>query len=103
MPVTLQQLLAEVLLIEFTTTPQNLQNYLQTYGIKTDADLYFNRVIATLPQEFKDNLFQELANKKLVIQSQEIEVMEKQLAAKRQMNSEIVRQTKVLNIIDEVR
>lgn len=95
MAVTLQQLLGEVLLIELTTTPQNSQGYYQAYGIKTTDDLYFNRVIATLPQEFKDNLFKELANKKLAIQSKEVGAMQQQIAAKSQSNSELAAQLKI--------
>jgi len=94
MAVTLQQLLGEVLLIELSTAPQNAQSYYQSHGIKTTDDLYINRVIAALPQEFKDNLFQELANKKLEIQSKEIETMQQQIAAKSQLNSELAVQLK---------
>jgi hypothetical protein len=89
MAVTLQQLLGEVLLIEFSTAPQNSQTYYQTYGIRTTDDLYFNRVIVALPQEFRDSLFKELANKKLEIQSKEIDTMQQQIAAKQALNAEI--------------
>jgi len=101
MPVTLQQLLGEVLLIELSTAPQNAQSYYQSYGMKTTDDLYFNRVIAALPQEFKDNLFQELVNKKLVIQNKEIETMQQQIAVKTQLNSELAVQLQPIQVLKE--